>query len=200
MRTSDYTTLKIGEKEHSVPVQERTGAPLLTPHIVNELAKAKDGRFSLVVGGFSFLGEGSGPFECDDDQDPERRAYMIGPLMLAGQFDTLEEAEDAGEAAIGSKGCFGIFGDSYVIPESANMRIMEPIPPDSKIVSVDIAPVKDSVLGAYGIAATFDNGTAEKLFSFYPDEIRFYPSELIGLTEKEANQLKQKKEKEYIGR
>lgn len=108
--------------EHEVPVKE--GNLVLNATILNELRHNKKG-FNLVVGGFSFLGEGSGPFENGDDKDPERRAETTGDLVLAGWFNTLDDAEEAGEAAISSKGYFGVFGDSYVVPEAANMRFIE---------------------------------------------------------------------------
>ena len=42
------------------------------------------------------------------------------------------------------------------------------------------------------------DGKEEMLFSFYPDEISFSPDELIGLTKKEASQLKFDKDKEFL--
>lgn len=90
---------------------------------MNELRNSKDG-YSLFLGGFSFLGEGSGPFAQGDDKDPERRAEVVGELTYAGWFRNLEDAEEAGEKAISIKGYHGLRADSYVIPEAANMRII----------------------------------------------------------------------------
>jgi hypothetical protein len=103
------------------------GCIIATAEICNALRNSTDPWFSCVVGGFSFLGEGSGPYLHGDDKDPERRAEVVGELLIAGQFPTLEEAEEAGEAAISTEGYVGCFGDSYVIPERANMRFI-PIP------------------------------------------------------------------------
>jgi hypothetical protein len=38
------------------------------------------------------------------------------------------------------------------------------------------------------VTATFDDGTRKKLFSFYPDELRFDECEFIGKTEAEAHE------------
>jgi len=48
------------------------------------------------------------------------------------------------------------------------------------------------------IMARLDRGTEQFLFSFYPDEISFDPSELIGLTLDEARALKLQKDKAYL--
>ena len=46
--------------------------------------------------------------------------------------------------------------------------------------------------------ATFDDGSRKKLFSFYPDEIRFDEGELVGLTEAEAHELYRAKDVTYL--
>lgn len=94
-----------------------------TAEKMNELRDSKDG-YSLFLGGFSFHGEGSGPFAQGDDKDPERRAYVVGEIQYAGWFRNLEDAEEAGEQAISPEGYHGLHGDSYVIPQAANMRII----------------------------------------------------------------------------
>jgi hypothetical protein len=45
-----------------------------------------------------------------------------------------------------------------------------------------------------------ENGHIEtkELFSYYPDEISFHPEELVGLTEDEAYELRQKKDVAYL--
>jgi hypothetical protein len=48
------------------------------------------------------------------------------------------------------------------------------------------------------VIATFEDGSTKRLFSFYPDEIHIYPSELIGLTEEEAHRLYQRKDTAYL--
>jgi hypothetical protein len=48
------------------------------------------------------------------------------------------------------------------------------------------------------VIATFEDGSTKNLFSFYPDEVSFTPSEFIGLTEEEAHSLFQKKDTAYL--
>ena len=48
------------------------------------------------------------------------------------------------------------------------------------------------------VVATFEDGTTKTLFSFYPDEITFRASEFIGLTEEEANALRQRKDVAFL--
>ncbi len=48
------------------------------------------------------------------------------------------------------------------------------------------------------VKATFDNGETKKLFEFYPDELSFSESEFIGLTERQAVDLKQQKDKQFL--
>ena len=48
------------------------------------------------------------------------------------------------------------------------------------------------------VIATVDNGTTKALFSFYPDEITFLPSEFIGLTEAEAQDLRHRKDVAFL--
>ena len=48
------------------------------------------------------------------------------------------------------------------------------------------------------VVATFEDGSIKTLFSFYPDEVRFTPSEFIGLTEEEAHSLFQRKDTAYL--
>ena len=43
-----------------------------------------------------------------------------------------------------------------------------------------------------------DDGPELYLFDFYPDEISFSPDEFIGLTKKDAINLKFKKDKKYL--
>jgi hypothetical protein len=50
------------------------------------------------------------------------------------------------------------------------------------------------------VTATFDDGSREDLFSFYPDEIMFGEGELIGLTEQEAHDLRQRKDAAFLRR
>ena len=48
------------------------------------------------------------------------------------------------------------------------------------------------------VIATFEDGTAKPLFSFYPDEITFQASEFTGLTEEEANALRHRKDVAFL--
>ena len=48
------------------------------------------------------------------------------------------------------------------------------------------------------VIATFEDGSTKNLFSFYPDEVSFVPSEFIGLTEEEAHTLFQRKDTAYL--
>ena len=48
------------------------------------------------------------------------------------------------------------------------------------------------------VIATFEDDSTKRLFSFYPDEILFHPSEFIGLTEQEAHSLHQRKDTTYL--
>ena len=50
------------------------------------------------------------------------------------------------------------------------------------------------------VTATFEDGTTKELFTFYPDEISFQPSEFVGLTQEEAMDLRHKKDVAYIRR
>jgi hypothetical protein len=44
----------------------------------------------------------------------------------------------------------------------------------------------------------FNNGDEKTLFEFYPDEISFEESEIIGLTEESARRLKFEKDKNFL--
>ena len=48
------------------------------------------------------------------------------------------------------------------------------------------------------VIATFEDGSTKNLFSFYPDEVSFTPSDFIGLTEEEAHTLFQRKDTAYL--
>ena len=48
------------------------------------------------------------------------------------------------------------------------------------------------------VIATFEDGSKKSLFSFFPDEISFRPSEFVGLTEQEAHSLFQQKDTSYL--
>lgn len=48
------------------------------------------------------------------------------------------------------------------------------------------------------ITAKFDDGTEGRLFSYFIDELSFSEAELIGLTKREAGQLRLKKDVAYL--
>lgn len=69
----------------------------------------------------------------------------------------------------------------------------------TKIRSVTITPMPGSLLDPMPkVIAEFNDGTIKELFSFYPDEIQFQPSEFVGLTEAQARHLKFVKDKAYL--
>ena len=72
-----------------------------------------------------------------------------------------------------------------------------------KITSVIITPMpRPMPEGMFDpmpeVVATFEDGTTKTLFSFYPDEITFQASEFKGLTEEEANALRQRKDAAFL--
>jgi hypothetical protein len=48
------------------------------------------------------------------------------------------------------------------------------------------------------IIATFEDGTTKTLFTYYPDEISFHPSDFTGLTEAEVQSLRQQKDVAFL--
>lgn len=48
------------------------------------------------------------------------------------------------------------------------------------------------------VIATFEDGTTKSLFSFFPDEVTFVSREFIGLTEEEAYDLFQQRDRAYL--
>jgi hypothetical protein len=48
------------------------------------------------------------------------------------------------------------------------------------------------------VIATFEDDSTKSLFSFFPDEVSFRPSEFVGLTEEEAHSLFQGKDTAYL--
>jgi hypothetical protein len=74
------------------------------------------------------------------------------------------------------------------------MEIMEP-----KIITTEIVFQNVQFLGPVPIiVATFDDGTVEDLFEFFPEEMTFTPAELRGLNKTQALQLKTQKMKAYL--
>lgn len=72
---------------------------------------------------------------------------------------------------------------------------------EPRIVSAKIGPVPVEVWeGLPVVTVTFDDGSVTELFSYFPDEISFLPSEFVGLTETEARALKGVKDRIYLSR
>jgi hypothetical protein len=68
-----------------------------------------------------------------------------------------------------------------------------------KIQSATITPMPKSMFDPMpAVIATFEDGSTKRLFSFYPDEVSFHPSDFIGLTEPEAHRLHQRKDVAYL--
>jgi len=70
----------------------------------------------------------------------------------------------------------------------------------SKIITsavVDSTPA--SIFGPLPkVTVTYDDGSSEVLFTFYPDEINFTADEFTGKTKREANQLRHNKDVAFI--
>ena len=72
-----------------------------------------------------------------------------------------------------------------------------------KIISAIISPMPRPMLeGMFDpmpeVVATFEDGSTKSLFSFFPDEVSFQPSEFRGLTEEDAHSLFQRKDTAYL--
>jgi len=68
-----------------------------------------------------------------------------------------------------------------------------------RIVSCTIGPYPKKMLDPMPkVVATFDDGNAEDLFEFYPDEISFKPEEFLGLTREQAFKLHHDKDVTYL--
>jgi hypothetical protein len=67
------------------------------------------------------------------------------------------------------------------------------------IKSVEIGPMPKTIFDQMpNVVATYDDGTTEKLFSFYPDEISFSPVEFAGKTRAEAMRLRHQKDVQFL--
>jgi len=68
-----------------------------------------------------------------------------------------------------------------------------------KIVTAQISPMPKSLFVPIpSVYVTYENGSSEKLFSFYPDEISFSPREFIGLTREQALGLRHDRDVAYL--
>ena len=72
-----------------------------------------------------------------------------------------------------------------------------------KIISAIISPMpRPMPEGMFDpmpeVVATFEDGSTKSLFSYFPDEVSFQPSEFRGLTEEDAYSLFQRKDTTYL--
>ncbi len=69
------------------------------------------------------------------------------------------------------------------------------------IVGCNIGPYLRSFADIFNmpkVAVTYNDGTEETLFSFYPDELSFSEREFIGLTRDQAFSLRHRKDVSYL--
>jgi len=68
-----------------------------------------------------------------------------------------------------------------------------------KIIGCTIGPYPKDIFGPIPkVTAVFDDGEVKELFSFYPDELSFTEQEFIGLTEREARELRTRKDIAFL--
>jgi len=68
-----------------------------------------------------------------------------------------------------------------------------------KIKSARITPLPKSLFDPMPeVHVTYEDGSEEMLFNYYPDEIFFDPKEFVGLTREDAFLLYQVKDRAYL--
>lgn len=72
-----------------------------------------------------------------------------------------------------------------------------------KIISAEVGPMPrpmpEGMFDAMPqVRVTYDDGSHEALFTFFPDEISFSPGEFTGLTREEAMRLRHGKDVDYL--
>jgi hypothetical protein len=68
-----------------------------------------------------------------------------------------------------------------------------------KITQCTIGPMPKSLFDNMpSVIVTLEDGSTKKLFEFYPDEISFTESEIIGKTEDEVHKLRTEKDIRYL--
>jgi hypothetical protein len=68
-----------------------------------------------------------------------------------------------------------------------------------KITECKIGPMPKGLFDPMpNVNVTYNDGTTERLFSYYPDELSFSESEFIGLTRDEAFALHRKKDVSFL--
>ncbi len=63
---------------------------------------------------------------------------------------------------------------------------------------IELASIEHRKWAKSKIIVTLDDGTTKELFSYYPDEISFSASELVGMSERDAHALFHKRDVEYL--
>ena len=70
-----------------------------------------------------------------------------------------------------------------------------------QILKAKISPLPKTMFDPMPeVVVTWEDGSVESLFEFYPDEIQFYPEEFVGLTREEAFQLRHKRDVAWLQR
>jgi hypothetical protein len=70
-----------------------------------------------------------------------------------------------------------------------------------KITQARITPLPQSLGDSLPeVWITLENGSEERLFEYYPDEISFAAAEFVGLTIPEARALKSQKDRDFLRR
>ena len=77
---------------------------------------------------------------------------------------------------------------------------MDSSSPDLVIASAVVDPSTGGLLGAAapGVTVTYVDGTTERIFTFYPDEIQFSAEEFVGLTRAQAMWLRHDRDVAYL--
>ena len=76
---------------------------------------------------------------------------------------------------------------------------MNPPDPNSRIRRARITKMPDGLSDPMPeVFVTLDDDSEHRLFSYYPDEIRFEREDFIGLTIREAHALKARRDIDYL--
>ena len=73
----------------------------------------------------------------------------------------------------------------------------------NKIIKVDITPMpRPMPAGMFdpmpAVAVTYEDGTTERLFEFFPDELTFHADDFMWLTREQALELRHKRDVAYL--
>lgn len=70
---------------------------------------------------------------------------------------------------------------------------------NNKIASAHITTLPGKIGGPLPeVRVTFEDGSEEMIFTYFPDEISFLESDFVGLTEEEAHTLKFGRDRAYL--